>query len=541
MSVTIDYNGNIGNCFFQYVFARMLAEKNEMYLRTPFPYQKLVQSTSHRNGRIFSNPIVVHEEPYFSESLFSTNFNHSKEIFLSFYKLLNEPLEPANHVLRGYFEYSEIYNANFELIRSFFDLDRVNVNYKDIVINIRLGDFGKHGRVVRPEWYLNILENESFEKLFIVGCDPSEDYLIPFLKYNPVVLPSDPFNDFHTIRSFDRVICSNSTFCWWAAFLGEASRIYLSDQWLSPNINSCRNSVVVGADKPIFYEPRFQYSQPGSLRSAAEKLEMAIDQFILISDDDVGRILNQFFGFLEKCVADRDRGDSIVVNFQIQNRFSKQLKISCDNTSLRNDLPGGCDVSVSFFDWRTCIDYFIYNQHIPTLLESGYISVVSIVVEFYSRIELRASERLQIHNTLTKLYTNGRKFDFFRVGSIGDFSEILRNEPLVCIGYFDDRNLYSNNVKIVFFKDSENFELIKLQLDTLGVERYGTIILTELVQEFCSLNKMNDYSANPTVGDIVFNFGSMTKYFINSIDVILRFFAESPCRYLFLNGYIVSK
>jgi hypothetical protein len=38
------------------------------------------------------------------------------------------------------------------------------------------------------------------------------------------------------LRSFDRVVASNSTCCWWACFFSAASRVYTFRRWIdNPN------------------------------------------------------------------------------------------------------------------------------------------------------------------------------------------------------------------------------------------------------------------------------------------------------------------
>jgi hypothetical protein len=45
-------------------------------------------------------------------------------------------------------------------------------------------------------------------------------------KYKPIYYDADPIHHFAFIQRFNRIILSNSTFAWWAAFLSRATRIY---------------------------------------------------------------------------------------------------------------------------------------------------------------------------------------------------------------------------------------------------------------------------------------------------------------------------
>jgi GR25 family glycosyltransferase involved in LPS biosynthesis len=105
-------------------------------------------------------------------------------------------------------------------------------------MHVRVGDYKKHkgGSVIHPEWYLSILKKQKFRKLFIVVREDDAKYLdwyiSHFSAFRPTIVSSDIKHDFNFIMQFDRIICSNSTFCWWAAFLSEARTIWTFEPWL---------------------------------------------------------------------------------------------------------------------------------------------------------------------------------------------------------------------------------------------------------------------------------------------------------------------
>jgi hypothetical protein len=83
---------------------------------------------------------------------------------------------------------------------------------------------------------LNILKQESFRRLYITGAYDRSNafdrkYLGFFSPYSPILVAPDPVQNFYFLMSFDKIVCSNSTFCWWAAWFGEASRIYMFQNW----------------------------------------------------------------------------------------------------------------------------------------------------------------------------------------------------------------------------------------------------------------------------------------------------------------------
>ena len=47
-----------------------------------------------------------------------------------------------------------------------------------------------------------------------------------FEKYNPIILKGDTLTDFRSLKSFKKIIISQSTFSWWAAFLSDADEVF---------------------------------------------------------------------------------------------------------------------------------------------------------------------------------------------------------------------------------------------------------------------------------------------------------------------------
>lgn len=283
MSVELIYkeNGRIGNHLFQYVFARLLAEKNDFRLVTPWGYPQLLQATEQKNGRVFKKPVIhISDNP--KEEGYFKNYTLNR--------IFDTPLKKGKYILSGYFEDSRLYDKNEALIKSFFVLDPFEKNTEDIVINLRLGtDFHNMKAIIHPQWYLDILNKEKFNKLYIVGSRPDEPYLAHFEKYDPIIVPTDPMKDFHFIRKFDKIVCANSTYSWWAAFLSEADTIYIPDKWLSPFLTSCKNATVVKVKLWEAYEPETNYEwlfpkqhtpKPTLSKRALEMLKRVVKRII---------------------------------------------------------------------------------------------------------------------------------------------------------------------------------------------------------------------------------------------------------------------
>ncbi len=214
MSVRIRYGGRFGNHLFEYVCARLFAARNGLRLASEFTHPEMVRMAPHDPASaVQSGPEI--------------RLSDGDDI-------LGRTWTPANYVLDGHFQNSEWYHAARSEIESFAFPEPVKeINHKDIVANMRLGEgYKRLGWMIHPSWYLDVLARESFERLHIVTDDPDPAYLSHFAKFGPVVVSSGAAGDWRYIRSFDRIVCSNSSFCWWAAFFSRASRIYTFKRWV---------------------------------------------------------------------------------------------------------------------------------------------------------------------------------------------------------------------------------------------------------------------------------------------------------------------
>lgn len=158
--------------------------------------------------------------------------------------------------LHGYFQKSWFYNQYRNEIKKMFVLPAIYKNTDDIVVHLRLTDYFWHrvNSVISPEWYINIVKGQQYKKCYIVVEDhPTNKRYLEFLthsiKNTEVVTGGSALDDFNFIRSFDRIVCSNSTFCWWAAFLSEASQVWTFDPWLFrnsiPDLSAMDNAKIV--------------------------------------------------------------------------------------------------------------------------------------------------------------------------------------------------------------------------------------------------------------------------------------------------------
>lgn len=222
--ITVDYFGRIGNNFFQYVMGRMVAKSTSQHLNTEWNHNEFIEIAPWNNKpdvvSMLGSEIVVDDER------------------------IRYPVPCESHIrLHGYFQDATFYNPYRALIKGLWKLPTEPKNKDDIVIHLRLTDYywnnvtGHNDCVISPKWYLDILRKERYKKLYIV-VEPhitNKHYLDQFSTLRPIIISGSPKTDFEFLLGFDRIVCSNSTFAWWAAFLSDASKIYLFKDWMGRN------------------------------------------------------------------------------------------------------------------------------------------------------------------------------------------------------------------------------------------------------------------------------------------------------------------
>ena len=264
-NVMVRWRNGFGNCLFQYTFARLFAEKYGMNL-----------SYLPENGRsCFKNPV---EYDFISDLSVST-IDESRAIdifkisrtygnFQKFFELDVDKISKMNFIvgypsyIQGLIEDYRIYADHIDTINSWFEKPE-QVNEKDLVFHIRLGDNwntrnATNGGVIPQEYYLKAAELCDYEKLYIVTDDVDDKYLDSFSHLNPIFLTADEehedeftktfrflnkknvnycIRDFNFLRSFKNIVVGNSTFSWWAAFLGQNKNVYVYKHWQRGHVN----------------------------------------------------------------------------------------------------------------------------------------------------------------------------------------------------------------------------------------------------------------------------------------------------------------
>ena len=144
--VSTDYHGRTGNNIFQYVFARILAQKNKLMMATNFPHQYFLKTTAPAAGHIVEGKAQAINDLYWAE--------HDQD-------WLQRDWQNKRVHCSGFFQNPTYYDDNKSMTKSFFDLPVIRAMPKNaIVMHCRLGDYHETGlrSVINPIWYLRILK-----------------------------------------------------------------------------------------------------------------------------------------------------------------------------------------------------------------------------------------------------------------------------------------------------------------------------------------------------------------------------------------------
>jgi hypothetical protein len=137
--------------------------------------------------------------------------------------------------LTGYFQSWKYFEDDF---KDLIVLPQVRTDFieeKNVAFHIRRGDYLKFPDIfdIGQEYFRRQFFNFS-EYQINVFTDSPEIVLAEFDGYDfNLIQTSSEINDLTLISQHDNVVCSNSSFSWWASYLGKPkTKIIVPDKWL---------------------------------------------------------------------------------------------------------------------------------------------------------------------------------------------------------------------------------------------------------------------------------------------------------------------
>jgi hypothetical protein len=99
---------------------------------------------------------------------------------------------------------------------------------RDIVVNVRRGiDYGMKDWTLSLSYYDRVLAAaKDLGRVYVCGTCVDADVRRVLGRYDPVYIEGAPIEHFALMTHSRRLVLSNSTFAWWAAFLSDATEIH---------------------------------------------------------------------------------------------------------------------------------------------------------------------------------------------------------------------------------------------------------------------------------------------------------------------------
>ncbi len=246
--------GGIGNQLFQYAFAKSLASKFDC---------ELFHDVSYYSFDPYGNKSIISELDPSSNYINISQINNSRifklndELIRSIDQINNIPEDVDFLLLDGYWQ-SEDYHDELivlfinKLLKEKYKFDEIirHEGRKDIAVHIRRRDY-EHMGLCKIEYYTGlmnyILDNYSDVAFQIYTDTPNfSKQFLSFRSYNlKYINTGSDLKDLYLMSQCSDFIISNSTYSWWAAYLGEnyKTKVFAPKEWVTlPNVKSpCPN------------------------------------------------------------------------------------------------------------------------------------------------------------------------------------------------------------------------------------------------------------------------------------------------------------
>jgi hypothetical protein len=145
-------------------------------------------------------------------------------------------------MLAGYFQREEYYaHRRDHLQRCLRVADREPLpkpGPQDVIVSIRRGaDYERLGWVLPWSYYYTALEAmTNIDRVWVCGVGVDDSVRSVLAPFSPVYFDAGAMEHFCFIQRFRRVVLSNSTFAWWAAWLSEVAEEVVSPHSAVPHV-----------------------------------------------------------------------------------------------------------------------------------------------------------------------------------------------------------------------------------------------------------------------------------------------------------------
>lgn len=221
--VLFDRWGRMGNRMFQYAFGYLLAEKrNTRFFSNGLPNFNIPDTISVENLPQPVNPLYTRGfgDNYIDEHSLRTT---SRDV------IVNSFVQKASY-----------YHGYQTKLREIFNIQQTPViNTGKLVVHIRETDYVGINKFLGYSFYRKLINDSKFTDVVIVtdnsDCDTVKRLVSDGCKVNTegtvrtfdYVSDQRAMNDFNVLLHSENIAISQSSFSWWAAFLGNHNKVFL--------------------------------------------------------------------------------------------------------------------------------------------------------------------------------------------------------------------------------------------------------------------------------------------------------------------------
>tara|TARA_Y100001970_G_C14147837_1_gene810870 strand:- start:377 stop:1195 length:819 start_codon:yes stop_codon:yes gene_type:complete len=270
--IVICYFGGLGNNMFQYAFGKILSEAKKCelkYIETDEKYNIDYEKRTNRKRHPYPKQMVdlfgIKLEKFTGDL---KNFRLVKGHIHN----MQELIDYKGDILMKSSGYQNInyYKNHKNLIKSLFSINKDEINFKpesnDLVIHYRGGEnINQKMRYMDATYFIDcinlIKKSKNISKIYILTDSPNFKEIIKIKdKFNCTVICRNTIDDYKFMCCANNLIIPHSTYSWWAAWLSDATTIYMPKSFHQGNIkyhcdwaNKGRNIDLVVDEKRYLY------------------------------------------------------------------------------------------------------------------------------------------------------------------------------------------------------------------------------------------------------------------------------------------------
>lgn len=253
--ISVELKGRTGNHLFQYALCRVVAEKNGYDLCIPDNwlgkefFDCSLGKKFKKQKNIFEESKVYNERRALVNRVKQKDKAYIGNVFTP--KVFDVP--DGTH-LDGYWQSEKYFNGYEDKIRDWFHINEPRSKYIDedhCIIHYRAQDEYLRSHTPKQEYFENAKEKIRGLKeniKFVVVTDNRE--LAERKFKDDKIISGDKVSDFKLIKSSKYKIISNSTFSWWAAWLGlkNSKMVIAPNRWMNYNFNMFQDDIFYPQD-----------------------------------------------------------------------------------------------------------------------------------------------------------------------------------------------------------------------------------------------------------------------------------------------------